>query len=260
MKNWSVENNVFEDEKLNKSMLFVINDIVDEFDKLIPTGPQLGFKKIQIVNDQLYGPTLYWPLHNDCYKIGLNVSGLFYNQIAFQYTQVFSKLYCDPRISNWFIEIIAHISSMYILDFLSEKWKNDYPNENLKNYYKKFAEYKNNLVGSAFSIVDIVKYQVSGNWVEDQIAKLRKNDKLNRAKILIIAFEVLSLFKENKECWKLLPYIGKYTIPSLSKDTTNLVTSRDVVPDFENLVINVPDNLKPILIKLLDKFGVYEFE
>ncbi|MDA3780182.1 MAG: hypothetical protein PF487_08225, partial [Bacteroidales bacterium] len=252
MENLTVENKVFKDKELNKSMLFVINDIVEEFDKLIPAGPQLGFKKIQIVNDCLYGPTLYWPLNKKYYKIGLNVAAIYHNQIAFQFTQEYSKLYCDPRINNWFIEIIAHISALYALDFLSKKWKEDYPTENLKDYYEKFSEYKNNLVGAAFNKIDIVKYQVSSTWIENQVAKLRTNDKINRGKVLIIAFELLPIFRDNKEYWKLLPYFGKYSIPTPASDTANLNTNRNAVPDFENLVKNVPENLKPLLIKLLD--------
>ncbi|MEA3317474.1 MAG: hypothetical protein U9R54_05915 [Bacteroidota bacterium] len=256
MKNWSVENNVFDDEKLDKLMHYLINDIIDEFEKLIPTGPQLGYKKIKIVNDPLYGPTFYWPLKPDHYRIGLNVSGLYYNQIAFQFSQEFSKLYCDPRISNWLIEIMAHISALYILGFLSKKWEKEFPDENLNEYFHKFREYKNNLVGSAFSKVDIVKYQVSSNWIENQVEKLRKRDKLNRGKILIIAFELLPLFKEDKELWKLLPYIGKYNSPPPSGDANNLDTNRNAVPDFENLVKNVPDKLQEGLTKLLNKFGI----
>jgi len=87
MEKWNIKSNVFESNELNEKLMIVINDIVEEFDRLIPAGPPLGFKTLELVNDEVSGPTFYWPKVQDFYKIAFIISDLNYNQIAFQFTQ-----------------------------------------------------------------------------------------------------------------------------------------------------------------------------
>lgn len=259
MKRWNVNYSLFKDDSLNEEASLVVEDIVDHFLRMIPKGPPLGYKHIKLINDKVAGPTLYWPLGADIYKIGLNVSEVHYNQIAFQFAQEFTKLYCDPRIYNWFVEIISHVAAIYILEYLSVKWEHNPPKDQLIDYWSEFDSYRSNLLGAAFSKVDIVKYQVSNEWVPYQVNKLRKVNHTNRGKLLIIAYELLPLFKEYPEGWELLPYIGKNSKPAPPEDPKNLITNRKAVPDFDRLLEVVPKKIKPFLEKLYDKFGVSQF-
>ena len=93
MKNWIINNKVFDSKEQNDKVSIVLKDIVDEFERLIPAGPPMGYKPINIVNDVISGPTFYWPLGRDFYKIGLNVTDANYNQIAFQFTQELCRIY-----------------------------------------------------------------------------------------------------------------------------------------------------------------------
>ena len=259
MEKWIIKNNVFENNEQNEKLMIVINDIVEEFDRLIPTGPPLGFKPLELINDEISGPTFYWPLGRDFYKIALNVSDLNYNQIAFQFSQELCRIYCDPRMRSWFIQLLSHLFGLYSLDFLGHKWENSPPNNELKDYWYNFDSYKSNLLGAAFSKVDIVKYQVANEWVQYQVNKLRRKDKINRGKLLIIAYELLPMFKEHPESWQILPYVGKCSVPPPPSDSNEIVADRDTEPDFEKLMEELPENLLTFTNKFYDKIGAREY-
>ncbi len=259
MEKWIIKNNVFEDEELNKNLMLVINDIIEEFNRLIPEGPPLGFKTLELVNDVISGPTFYWPLGRDFYKIALNISNVNYNQIAFQFTQELCRIYCDPRMRSWFIQLLSHLSALYALDFLGHKWENSPPNEELKDYWYNFDSYKSNLLGAAFSKVDIVKYQVANEWVQYQVNKLRRKDKINHGKLLIIAYELLPMFKEYPESWQMLPLVGKHSVPPPPSDPNKIVTDRNTEPDFEKLIEALPVELSEFANKFYDKIGAREY-
>jgi hypothetical protein len=259
MEKLTIDMNVFEKKEQNDQALLVINEIVDEFHRLIPSGPPMGFKPIRLINDLQAGPTFYWPLGKDFYMIGLNVSGLYYNQIAFQFSQELCRIYCDPRINNWLIELLCHVSALYSLGFLANKWEDHPPKKELEDYWYDFDSYKSNLLGAAFSKVDMVKYQVSNEWVEYQVNKLRKKDRLNRGKLLIIAYELLPMFKEYPESWKMLPYVGKCSVPPPPDDPKSLVTQRDTKPDFEKLINMLPNELNAFADKFFTKIGAKNY-
>ena len=259
MKNWIINNKVFDSNEHNDKILLVIQDIVDEFDRLIPAGPPMGFKPIELINDIISGPTFYWPLGRDKYKIGLNVADVNYNQIAFQFSQELCRIYCDPRIGSWFIQLLCHITALYSLDFLGHKWENSPPNKELEDYWYNFDSYKSNLLGAAFSKVDIVKYQVANEWVQYQVNKLKKNDRINRGKIMIIAYELLPMFKDHPESWQILPLVGKCSDPPPPEDPNNLVSKRKTEPNFEKLIGCLPKGLGTFINKFYEKIGAKEY-
>jgi hypothetical protein len=259
MEKWNIKSNVFATDEENSKLMMVINDIVEEFDRLIPSGPPLGFKTLELVNDEISGPTFYWPLGRDFYKIALNVSDLNYNQIAFQFSQQLCRIYCDPRMRSWFIQLLSHVVALYSLDMLGDKWEINPPNNELNDYWYNFDSYKSNLLGAAFSKVDIVKYQVANEWVKYQVNKLKQNDKVNRGKLLIIAYELLPLFKEHPESWQILPFVGKNSNPPPPSDPSEIVADRDTEPDFGKLMEGLPENLKTFAYKFFDKIGAKEY-
>ena len=55
MEKWNIKCNVFATDEENLKMMTIINDIVEEFDNLIPLGPPLGFKNLELVNDIVAG-------------------------------------------------------------------------------------------------------------------------------------------------------------------------------------------------------------
>ncbi|MDA3954652.1 MAG: hypothetical protein PF485_13470 [Bacteroidales bacterium] len=258
MEKWDIKSNVFATDEENAKLMMVINDIVEETDRLIPFGPPLGFKSLELVNDLVSGPAFYWPLGHDYYKIALNVSDLNYNQIAFQFSQELCRIYCDPRMRSWLIQLLSHLYALYAIDMLGAKWEKNPPNNELKDYWYNFDSYKSNLLGAAFSKVDIVKYQVANEWVKYQVNKLRQKNNVNRGKLLIIAYELLPMFKENPESWQILPYVGKCSMPPPPIDPKEIVENRDAIPNFEKLLEILPQNLKAFGNKFYEKIGAIE--
>jgi len=132
-KAWEIKYAIWEKKEYNESIALVIDQIADEFSRQIPEGPPLGFKPVVLINALYYDHRIYWPLHHDYYKIGLDVAHFTFCKAAYQISHELTHIYCDPRIVNWFIEIICHVTSFYFLDFLSEKWENQ-PHDSV--YYK----------------------------------------------------------------------------------------------------------------------------
>ncbi len=259
MEKWNIKINVFENKEQNDKLMYAIKDIVEEFERLIPEGPPLGYKTIELINDQISGPAFYWPLGRDFYKIALNISDLSYSQATFQFTQELCRIYCDPRMKSWFVQLLSHVFALYSLDFLGQKWENTPPNEELKDYWYNFDSYKSNLLAAAFSKVDIVKYQVANEWVQYQVNKLRRKDKVNRGKLLIIAYELLPMFKEHPESWQILPSVGKCSVPPPPANSNEIVVDRETEPDFEMLVKEMPANLKSFANLFFEKIGAKEY-
>ncbi|MCG8412476.1 MAG: hypothetical protein MI739_14455 [Bacteroidales bacterium] len=259
MNKWFITCKVFDNEEQNLKCAIIIKHIVDEFDVLISNSPVLGFKTLEIIRDNYSGPTLYRPLHADFYRIGLNVSEVNYCQIAFQFSQELCRIYCDPRINNWFIEILCHVMALHSLNFLSKNWKKNPPNNQLKDYWNNFDEYKSNLLKTAFSKVDMVRYQVANEWVQYQVDKLQQRSAMNRGKLLLIANELLPLFYESKQSWQILPFVGRSSVAPPPEDINQLVTKRRTKPDFDKFVKNVPKQTLDFVYKLCSKLGAREF-
>ncbi|HAF30367.1 MAG TPA: hypothetical protein DCG75_15100 [Bacteroidales bacterium] len=259
MEKWIIKINVFESKEQNDKLMLVIKDIIEEFERLIPGGPPLGYKSIELINDQISGPAFYWPVGMDFYKIALNISDLNYNQVAFQFTQELGRIYCDPRMKSWFIQLLSHVVALYSLNFLGQKWEKDPPNSELKDYWYNFDSYKSNLLAAAFSKVDIVKYQVANEWVQYQVNKLRRKDKINRGKLLIIAFELLPMFMEHSESWQILPYVGKCSVPPPPVNSNEILVDRETEPDFDLLLKQIPTSLKTFANLFYEKIGAREY-
>ncbi len=255
---WTVHYDLMEDHDSNQKASIVVQDILEEFERLVPQGPPLGYKPLYLINDREGGPTLYWPLGKDYYKIGLNISDVFFNQVAFQFSQTICRVYCDPRIDNWFIELVAHVAALYFLEYLNEKWELDPPIEALQDYHENFANYRSNLLGTAFSRIDMVKYQISNEWVKNQVKKMITHEPYNRGKLMIVAYEILGLFGASDQNWQMLPYIGQASVPQPPADSKDVTTIRKTDMDFNRLLQIVPDAIQPFVQQLVDKFGVLE--
>jgi hypothetical protein len=106
--NVSISNN----ESINNDILTVCKEITEHYKTLVPNGPPLERKPLHII----YNPSTPITSINDLpqhYTIGLATNERFYAQIAFQFAHELTHIYCDPRITNWFIESICEMASLY---------------------------------------------------------------------------------------------------------------------------------------------------
>lgn len=251
---WEIQCRIWKKKDFNKSISLIFDQITNEFYNLIPDGPPRGYKTIHLVNDLFYDHRIYWPLHQEYYKIGLNTGVKNYGKAAYQFTHELIHIYCDPRVINWFIEIMAHVASFYILDLFTEKWEEDPPKGLEPGSHDVVRCFKVDLMRECHHKIDLVQHQVSSEWIKKEVADIHQKPRLgNRIIYNIIALEILPVFVRNPELWTLLPYIGKSSDPAPPEDERDLRTTKKSLPDFNKLKKIVPANLSSSLEELLDR-------
>ena len=130
---WKLSVKLDQDGSLNDDIKAVLIGIIDKYENLVPQGPPLGYKEIEIMPG---GPMCTINFLPKYYQILLssNAKSRFYCQVAYQFAHELCHIYCDPRIFNRFIESICELSSLYFLEYLSNKWGIDPPYPHWKSY------------------------------------------------------------------------------------------------------------------------------
>ncbi len=244
--NWKIYTEVWENERHNKALHLLFEAICFEFDELIPSGPVTGFKPLKIFNDSIAGPTIYWPLNDKFYKIGLNIKEADYAKASFQFAHQLCHIYVDPRVNNWFIESVCNLTGYYFLERFANNPDFDYLVSRFPDDSLSFEDFYSKKIRMNFSDIDLVQHQHSSNWIKREVKKLQQSrDWSNITLNNMIAFELLPYFRDNRDNWQLLQIFGKSSSPSPPDDASNLSSSSMSFPDFEKFFTLVPDNLKP---------------
>ncbi len=244
--NISLNNNA----SINNDVRAVCQDITEHYKTLIPNGPPLGLKLIYVIHNPSTPITFVNGLP-DYYTIGLTTNERFYAQIAYQFSHELTHIYCDPRITNWFIESICEMTSPYFLEYLSNKWASTPPFSHWKEYSQKFEEYKQNRIKE---VETNLKISTHGEFENKFQTVLKTIDKpYDRDSNTVIALRLLDIFKKNNNSWKLLPLIGQ----SADKILSDGSFFENSIPDFDKLINSSSANDKEIAnnIKTLLKNG-----
>lgn len=244
--NISLSNNA----SINNDILAVCTGITEHYKILIPSGPPLGFKPLHVIYNPSTPITFVDGLPN-YYTIGLTTNERYYAQIAYQFAHELTHIYCDPRITNWFIEAICEMTSLYFLEYLASKWQTNPPYENWKEYAERFNEYRRNRIEEVknnLSISNSTEYQEK---LESILMTI--NEPYNRDYNTIIALKIIDIFKKDKTSWTMLPFVGQAT----DKILMNGQFYEDSVPDFDKLINSLPKNVQEMAqnIKKLIKNG-----
>lgn len=203
-----LEISLINNESINNDFGVVFRDILNKYRILIPIGPPLGYKKIKVKLDKEKGPmcvTNYLPYH---YLILLNltIESRYYNQATYQFAHELCHIYCNPYVSNRFIESICMMSSWYFLDYLHAKWLKNPPYPNWKSYAQRFIDYKNREIEKIDLNLDeysdvrnILKLIENKNYSSDNERNLQR----------IAAETLLQIFQKSKKSWLLLPELRR---------------------------------------------------
>ncbi|MEA3444953.1 MAG: hypothetical protein U9R19_09550 [Bacteroidota bacterium] len=252
--NWKIKIEVWKNQDQNNALKQLLETICSEFDELIPSGPVTGFKPLNLFNDPIAGPTIYWPLNDEFYKIGLNIKEGDYAKASFQFAHQLCHIYIDPRVNNWFVESVCNLTGYYFLERFAnnpafDKLISHFPNDSLS-----FEDYYSKKIKFNYSDIDLVQHQHSSNWIKREVKKLQKTREWSDITIKnMIAFELLPYFRDNKENWELLQIFGKSTKPSPPQDAANLSSSNMSCPDFDKFFSLVPENLKPVANEMVSR-------
>ncbi|MFP4489702.1 MAG: hypothetical protein ACLFN1_10400 [Bacteroidales bacterium] len=247
--NWKIKLDLWDSESYNKNILPIVNELSSEFDRLVDSPPELGYKPIWVVNDLYYGMQVYTPLVEDYYKVGLTVGHLTYGKVAYQYAHVMSIIYTDPRQVTWLATAMAHMASFRFLDYFAEKWIDNSPGPEYGDAYEAFSTLKTEKIKTAFQNVDIMLNLASNEWIKDEVKKLDQSMNYAPAVLFdLIGLELQPLFREDY-AWKILPYLGKGTRTPVN-DSSDLRCRPRAKPDFDKLRSAVPSDLKDLVDKI----------
>ena len=233
--NISLSNNA----SINNDIRAVCQDIIEHYKKLIPNGPPLGQKPLHVIHNPSTPRTFVNGLPH-YYTIGLTTNERLYDQIAYQFAHELSHIYCDPRITNWFIESICEMASLYFIEYLSVKWASNPPFPNWTNYSLKYKEYKEKRIREVENNLNITNADEFENIFQTILKTIDKPYERNSN--TVIALKLLAIFKENSASWKLLPLIGQSTDKILSNGSF----FENSIPNFDKLVKSSTNNEKEI--------------
>jgi len=251
---WEIKCQIWEREDLNNTFFIIFNQIGEEFTTMIPETPPLGFKPIVLVNDLLFDHRVHGPFDQEHYLIGLNITEHSYGEAAYQFAYELSHIYCDPRITNWAIKLIAHVSSFYILDRLTEKWETNPPEGIEKNSWEDFRNFKIDLMKEAYHKIDLRQHQHSSDWIKKEVKKIHERPELgNRIIFNVIALEILLIFKDDPTLWHIIPFLCKSSSPCLTGELEDSHSMMEVLFDINILNEICPDHLAPSFNKLVNQ-------
>jgi len=241
-------------DEFNESFSIVFNQIAEEFTRMIPEGPPLGYKPIVLVNDLLFEHRVYWPFNQDHYTIGLHIVEKNYGEAAYQFTHELTHLYCDPRITNWVIKTVAHTASLYILDVLTDMWEENLPDGIEEDIREVFRDYKVGLMREAVHKIDLRQHQLSNKWIKKEVKKIHENPKSgNRIIYNVIAMEILPIFTEDPALWGIIPHLCKSSFSCQPEDLEDLNSIKEVIFDFSKLSELCPAHLEPSIDKIVNQ-------
>lgn len=137
---------------------------------------------------------------DDEYKIGLTITGTYWNQMAYQFGHEFCHLLTNhDRISKnnpniWFHEAICEMASIWVLERMAETWNTNPPYNNWRDYRRFLRSYAND------RLAENPEYQGTGSeWLTENEDAMRS--KFDREKIRQLSFRFLPIFRENQEAW-----------------------------------------------------------
>jgi hypothetical protein len=248
--NWKLKLDIWESEDYNRNLEPVISAVAEKMDSLVGSPPVLGYKPLHIVNDLYYGMKIYTPLSNDFYKLGLTVGHLTYGKVAYQFANLLSHLYTDPRQLTWFSQAIAHMASFWFLDYMDQLWKEKLPGDSYKGSEEIFVKLKNEKIKTAYENIDIMLNLASSEWIREEVEQLSNNGEYAPSVVFDhVALELLPLFQEEENSWQLLPWLGKATSKPV-KDKSDLRIRPRAKPDFDLLREIVPADLRVLVDRI----------
>lgn len=220
-------------DNINSYIHTVLSQITHKFNELIPAGPPLGQMKVKVFSGRK--PQTNSDTSPGYYRIYLTPTGTNYKKLVFQFAHELMHVYIDPRVTNWFIESICEMSSLYFLEYLGNKWKENPPYQHWGSYAKEFdniktlaiQETKNHYkVGSNTDILSLYNPVIEALNFEEEV------EPADRHRNRVIACKMIEVFRHNEKTWHLISIIGKSTSKELFPNTF----TRNSIPDFHKFI------------------------
>lgn len=141
----------------------------------------------------------------DEYKIGLTVTGLYWNNFSYQFGHEFCHIMTSHdeitknNPNDWFHEAICELAAVWVLRQMGETWENRAPYWNWKDYRHNLTNYANDLLNRPE-----VQYAGTGaEWLQEWEDALRNDDMgvFSYKRVSQLSYKFLDIFEENPEAW-----------------------------------------------------------
>lgn len=202
---------------------------------------------IIINHNSTYGPrVLYDRGPNNEYQVLLSSKDLAWAQHAYQ----FAHEYCHIRTNysngsrkvKWFEETICELASLFALRRMSERWQENPPYENWRDYSEYIYKYaENRIVDENHILPDSVDFQ---SWFTARLNDLENNQYMRDINTTI-AIRLLPLFEETPQLWRAMSYINTWICADVD----------DVYKFFYKWLVALPYDLKPHALNIVELFG-----
>ena len=141
---------------------------------------------------------------SDEYKIGLKVTGNFWDQMSYQFGHEFCHImHNHDAMKNsqnyWFNEAICELANVWVLFEMGETWSDRAPYGNWVRYRQNLTNYARNLINSAES-----QYEGTGaEWLERWEDSMRNKtpDAFTYPRVSQLSYKFLDIFQDNPEAW-----------------------------------------------------------
>ena len=194
--NWTLKLDFSETDDFNKNLEPLIHEIAAKTDSLVGKEPTLGYKPIIVTNDLYAGMRLNTPLSSDFYKFGITVGHHTFGKVAYQFSNLLSLLYTDPRQVTWFSQSLAHMASFWFLDYLTNLWYENCPDPRYEGEYKVFEALKTEKIKTAYQNIDIMLNLATNEWIKEEIKQLCSGSNYTSPIMLDhIGLELLPMFQ-----------------------------------------------------------------
>ena len=153
--------------------------------------------------------TLYRSTTEDHQIVLLQARGRVWSKFSYQFAHElchvlsrYERLKCSPN--GWFHEALSELASVFVLLNMAESWKVFAPFPNWKDYAPHLGDYANELL--ARPECQVPQGSSLAQWLSDQEDSLRQ-DRYQRDKNAIVAYELLPLFQNDPSGWNTVSHL-----------------------------------------------------
>uniref|UniRef100_UPI00404B335C hypothetical protein n=1 Tax=Fulvivirga sp. TaxID=1931237 RepID=UPI00404B335C len=228
------------DTSINNDIKRLFEDILKEMELLIPNGPFLGNKQLNVIKYLNHPITITTALPN-VYLIGVTPDIRVYDQLTYQFAHEIGHVYSDPRNNNWLIESFCEAMSFIMLERIGLKWKTNPSVPDMHWYSVNFKNYMTSSISNYLTELNIQEQDIKEFKLGEAVENL--TSPINRQINFILAYRILQYYRINESLLTLIPFLH-YTSSKENLGENELFTT--VQPDINRFESNLPNDLKRI--------------
>jgi len=198
------------DSRLNRDVLAVCSDVVEQAGRIVARDPPLGRKPFVVQQSADGHPRACLNGLPDEYLASVTcLHNRYYAQLAFQLGHELGHFYVDPHRSNWLIESVCTALSYCCLTALSEKWTSSPPYPNWSSYASSFCRYREQHVSNAVRQVGLRGNDEIPVWIRDVLPAVVANNAFSRCHEALCAEVISSFMWAHSEACSALTRLGE---------------------------------------------------